>query len=142
MRNWVLSSGLEGMARLPEADASLHRVAADPAQTNPTPSLRSVWLLLVLESLFSVVGGFLDAYAFIAHGHVFANAQTGNVVYFAMYATSDDWPDAVRYIPPIVACILGVSAGKLLGSRSEKHTFRATLVCQCIELVVLAFLTV
>jgi uncharacterized membrane protein YoaK (UPF0700 family) len=104
------------------------------------PSLRSMSGLLVIECLFTMVGGFMDAYAFIAHGHVFANAQTGNVIFFSVYATEGDGSRAIRHIPPIIACILGVGVAKLLGARSEKHTFRATLLCQCVELVVLSAL--
>ena len=39
------------------------------------PSLRSLSSLVVIECLFTIVGGFLDAYAFIAHGHVFATCK-------------------------------------------------------------------
>ena len=34
--------------------------------------------------ILSVVGGFLDAYTYIARGGVFANAQTGNIVLFGI----------------------------------------------------------
>ena len=101
---------------------------------------RSLATLVAIECAFTVTGGFLDAYAFIAHDHVFANAQTGNVVYFAVYATEGNWTEAVRHVPPILAFICGVTAAKLLGSRSHKRTYRATLQCQCIELVVLSLL--
>ena len=93
--------------------------------------------MVVIECVFTLTGGFLDAYAFIAHDHVFANAQTGNVVYFAVYATEGNWPQAVRHVPPIIAFICGVTAPKLLGSRSQKREYRTTLKCQCIELIVL-----
>ena len=42
--------------------------------------------LLRIACLFAVVGGYLDAYSYLAHGHVFANAQTGNVVFLAVEA--------------------------------------------------------
>ena len=38
----------------------------------------------------------MDSYAYIAHGHVFANAQTGNVVLFAVNAAAGDWSQALR----------------------------------------------
>ena len=37
----------------------------------------------------------MDAYAFLAHGHV-ANAQTGNVVLLAVSAAQADWVEAGR----------------------------------------------
>lgn len=34
----------------------------------------------LLASLLAIVGGFLDAYSYVCRDHVFANAQTGNIV--------------------------------------------------------------
>ena len=36
--------------------------------------------------LITLACGFLDAYTYLARGHVFANAQTGNVILFALEA--------------------------------------------------------
>jgi uncharacterized membrane protein YoaK (UPF0700 family) len=38
-----------------------------------------------------------DAFSFLAYDHVFANAQTGNVVLFAVFASAGDWSHAARY---------------------------------------------
>ena len=98
--------------------------------------------LLVIACLFALVGGYLDAFSYIAHNHVFATAETGNVVLFAVYASGGEWGQAIRYLPPIAAFMLGVSVGRVLGVKSKKRTFRATLICQGVELVVLfAFAT-
>ena len=82
----------------------------------------------------------MDAFSYIAQ-HVFANAQTGNVVFFAVYASGGDWSRALRHLPPIAAFVLGVAAARLLGVEPVKHTFRATLTCQAIEVVVLVLLS-
>jgi uncharacterized membrane protein YoaK (UPF0700 family) len=121
-----------------ELVAAFRTASPSPEAMSQVPALRSIWDLFVIECVFTVSGGFMDAYSFIAHGHVFANAQTGNVVFFAVYATEGNWFQAIRHVPPIVACILGVSAARLLGVRAEKQTFRATLLCQGIELAVLS----
>ncbi|MDT7647181.1 MAG: hypothetical protein QOC75_4181, partial [Pseudonocardiales bacterium] len=42
--------------------------------TGPTATSRRVGALLVTSN------GFVDAYTYLAHGGVFANAQTGNVI--------------------------------------------------------------
>ena len=34
----------------------------------------------LVGAVLAVAGGFLDAYTYICRGHVFANAQTGNIV--------------------------------------------------------------
>mgnify|MGYP003496732601 CR=1 FL=1 len=32
-----------------------------------------------LTAILAIVGGFLDSYSYLMRGHVFANAQTGNL---------------------------------------------------------------
>ncbi len=98
---------------------------------------RNRWLLLV-ACLFTVVGGYLDAYSYLAHGNVFANAQTGNVILLAVKASDGRWAQAARHLPPIAAFALGVAAAHLIGVRTEKREDRATLFCQGFEIVILA----
>jgi uncharacterized membrane protein YoaK (UPF0700 family) len=59
--------------------------------------------------LLAAVGGFLDAYTFVGHGGVFANAQTGNIVIFGADAATDRWHSAVLHLPAIAAFLLGVA---------------------------------
>ncbi len=115
----------------------------------PTPihqqdeiSIQSVSGLLVIGCLFSVIGGYMDAFSYLAHGHVFANAQTGNVLFFSLYASGGEWAQAMRHLPPIAAFMLGVIVARLIGTHLQKHSFRATLWCQGIELLILAGLAV
>ena len=103
----------------------------------PVPSLRSLSGMLAIASVFAILGGFLDAYAYLARGHVFANAQTGNVVLFGVRAAAGNWTSAWQTLPPILAYMCGVAVARLLRVRPQKHTFRATLICQALELLVL-----
>ncbi|WP_431837954.1 YoaK family protein [Cellulomonas sp. Y8] len=64
----------------------------------------------------AVVGGFLDAYTFVAHGGVFANAQTGNVVFVAIHAAQGQWAQAAGYLPIIGAFVLGLVAAEWLAA--------------------------
>jgi uncharacterized membrane protein YoaK (UPF0700 family) len=98
--------------------------------------------LFLLACLFATVGGYLDAYSYLAHGHVFANAQTGNVIFFSVYASGGEWAKAARHLPPIIAFAFGVAVAKLLGVRSLKDSLRATMVCQAFEVAILATLAV
>ena len=61
-------------------------------------------------STLALAGGFLESYTFLLHGHVFANAQTGNIALCGMAVASRDWIAAVKYLVPIVAFSLGVFA--------------------------------
>ena len=107
---------------------------------DPVPSLRSLSGMLAIASLFAIVGGILDAYSYLARGHVFANAQTGNVVLFGVRAAAGNWTSAWMTLPPILAYMCGVAVARLLRVRPKKHTFRATLICQALELLVLLVL--
>ena len=69
---------------------------------------RANWRQFAGAFLYTTVGGYLDAYAYLAHDHVFANAQTGNVVLLGVHAAVGDWTQAIKHIPPIVAFALGV----------------------------------
>lgn len=62
----------------------------------------------LLGVLLAVVGGFLDAYTYICRGHVFANAQTGNIVLLGIQLTEKNWGRALYYLMPILAFIMGI----------------------------------
>jgi uncharacterized membrane protein YoaK (UPF0700 family) len=92
-----------------------------------------------LAPLLAIAGGLLDAFTYIAHGGVFANAQTGNVVLLGVFATSGDWLGAVRHVLPILAFFIGVGIAEKIGDppvgRRLKRPQRFALV---LEIAVLA----
>lgn len=61
-----------------------------------------------LGMLLAVVGGFLDAYTYMIRGHVFANAQTGNMVLMGVGAAQGHWRNVFYYLVPIFAFAAGV----------------------------------
>jgi Protein of unknown function (DUF1275) len=48
----------------------------------------------------------MDAWVYMDHGHVFANAQTGNVVLFGIHVAAGNFTAAARHVPSIMAFIL------------------------------------
>lgn len=62
----------------------------------------------LIAALLAIVGGFLDAYTYVARGQVFANAQTGNIVLFGFNLAEGEWLQALSYFIPIAAFVLGV----------------------------------
>lgn len=58
--------------------------------------------------LLALVGGFLDAYTYILHGGVFANAQTGNLVLVAMNLAEKNFSKSLYCLFPIIAFFLGI----------------------------------
>ena len=59
---------------------------------------------------------------------------------FGVRAAAGNWTSAWQTLPPILAYMCGVAVGRLLRVRPQKHTFRATLICQALELLVLVAL--
>lgn len=68
--------------------------------------------------ILAVVGGYMDAYTYISRGHVFANAQTGNLVLLGINIASGDIMKALVYIPPVFAFILGI----FLAEKIRRHS--------------------
>lgn len=64
--------------------------------------------------LLAVAGGFLDAYTFVCRGHVFANAQTGNIVLFGVSLARGNLGGAGYYLMPIAAFFFGVLLAELV----------------------------
>lgn len=75
---------------------------------------------LLPVALLTLSGGLQDAYTYFCRGHVFANAQTGNIVLLGESLFSSDLPRAVRYLLPLTAFALGVAAAELIRTRSKR----------------------
>ena len=69
---------------------------------------------LAAAALLAATGGLIDSIVYLKHGHVFANAMTGNVILLGISAMSHDWWQVARHIAPLVAFIGGVAASRLL----------------------------
>ena len=76
----------------------------------------------LLGAILSIAGGFLDAYTYFCRGHVFANAQTGNIVLLGMHIAQGDFYTALTYAVPILAFALGVTVTEFVrGKWMEAH---------------------
>jgi len=80
--------------------------------------------MLSNSALLAAGGGFLDGFTYVGHGHVFANAMTGNVVLLGINFISGSWDTAFRHLPPIVAFLLGISAAKAIQLPSIERRLR------------------
>lgn len=63
---------------------------------------------LRLAMFLCLAGGFQDAYSYNCRGHVFANAQTGNIVLLGQNLAMGNWQQALHYIFPLLAFVGGV----------------------------------
>jgi uncharacterized membrane protein YoaK (UPF0700 family) len=94
---------------------------------------------LRFAALLCAGDGLLDSLTWVAHGRVFVNAQTGNIILFGVFAAQDDWSQALRHVPPMLAFFPGVFAAQWLRKRSfADDPLRATPVILGIEIAILA----
>ncbi|KAA0108415.1 YoaK family protein [Mycolicibacterium sp. P1-5] len=104
--------------------------------TRTTTTLRFALLL-------TLANGFLDAYTYLARGGVFANVQTGNVIFFALEMSHGRLTSALAHVWPILAFIAGVAlASHLKSGRVERHLkypMRWTMLLQAVVLSIIGF---
>jgi uncharacterized membrane protein YoaK (UPF0700 family) len=93
--------------------------------------------------LLTVANAFLDSYTYLARGGVFANVQTGNVIFFALRMSERKPVSALAHVWPILAFIAGVGLASYLKSgRVEAyltHPLRWTMALQVAVLAVIGF---
>jgi uncharacterized membrane protein YoaK (UPF0700 family) len=96
-----------------------------------------------LGMLLALVGGFLDAYTFVCRGGVFANAQTGNLVFIGVQVYAGHFVQALLTTVPIFAFILGVFLAEIIKERwsttSVRQAEKIILLLEMLVLFVIGF---
>ncbi len=109
-----------------------------PEHAIPVPETMLIGLLLAF------VGGFLDAYTYLLHGGVFANAQTGNMVLLFINLAEGKWSKAGYFIIPILAFALGIFVTDLLKRRfttvRNVHWRQIAVLAEFFILLIIGFL--
>jgi uncharacterized membrane protein YoaK (UPF0700 family) len=99
---------------------------------------------LGIGTLLASAGGFRDGFTYVGHGHVFANAMTGNVVLLGIECVSGSWRMALRHLPAILAFLVGVSVSQAIQShaklRDVSAPYSAVLVLEIGILFVLSLM--
>lgn len=92
----------------------------------------------LIGAMLSVVGGFWDAYTYIARGKVFANAQTGNIVLLGLNLARGEWHKAMLYAVPILAFVVGILIVELVRLKLQNiSTFHWRQIIIAAELVII-----
>lgn len=98
----------------------------------------------LIGAMLSVVGGFWDAYTYIARGKVFANAQTGNIVLLGLNLARGEWHKAMLYAVPILAFVAGILIVELIRSRfqniSALHWRQVIIAAELVIITAVAFI--
>lgn len=94
---------------------------------------------LQVASLMAFIGGYLEAYTWIVH-HVFANAQSANLVFLWVYTVSGELEKATRYIPPLLAFIIGVVLASWLRRGLPQQATKVSNLIEILFLLIVAVL--
>lgn len=92
--------------------------------------------------LLTVMGGFFDAYTFVNCGGIFANAQTGNLIFVGIDLIEGNFGEVLHYLIPIFSFVVGVLVSKFIEHRYKelsifKHIFMLLLI-QMTALIVIS----
>lgn len=95
-----------------------------------------------LAVFLALAGGLMDCYSYLVRDHVFANAQTGNMLLFGVNLASGDWGQCIHYIVPVLCFALGIALChviKLLARMERLHWRQLALFIEIIVLAYVAF---
>ena len=97
---------------------------------------------LELGVVLALAGGFMDAYSYIGRDHVFANAQTGNILLLSVNLSEGNLPLAGRYLFPVLCFALGIMLADLVHERfsSRIHWRQVTVLAEALILAGVSFM--
>src|SRR6478609_4372651 len=113
-----------------------------PVGPTDTDRSRTLWFALLL----TLTNGFMDAHTYFVRGGVFANVQTGNVIFFAIDLSERKVMAAMAHVWPILAFMVGIAVSAHIKSgRAERfvaYPLRWTMAIQVLALLAIGFVPV
>lgn len=98
---------------------------------------------LVFCLLLTVIGGFFDAYTFVNCGGIFANAQTGNLIFVGIDLIDGNLSEVLHYLVPILSFIVGVLVSKLIEYKyKELSIFKHIYMLLFTQVIALVFILI
>lgn len=98
---------------------------------------------MVLAMIMTFSGGLQDAYTYFQRNHVFANAQTGNIVLMASNLFDGDTHDFLRYLIPVLSFMVGIFVAEQIQGRFKQakklHWRQYILLIEIISLFISGF---
>lgn len=93
--------------------------------------------------ILAMSGGFMDAYSYLYRDHVFANAQTGNMLLFGVRFSEGNFTGAFQYFCPVIAFTAGIMLSDIVRYKicGQKHLHwrQAAVLLEALILLVIAF---
>jgi len=97
---------------------------------------------LVSAVLLAATGGLMDAIVYLDHGHVFANAMTGNVIFLGIALVDQQWAQSLRHLVPMLFFLLGVVGARVISSAPIRRSALLVLVLEILGLFCVGMLPV
>ncbi len=98
----------------------------------------------LVASVLAMAGGFMDTYSYLCRGGVFANAETGNVVLFAINLGGLHWMKAIHFLVPILAFATGVVISESIKTKRDNlnnlHWRQIAILIEIGILIAVAFI--
>lgn len=97
---------------------------------------------LIVAIFLALSGGLMDSYSYLYRGKVFANAQTGNILLFGVYASNGKWDNCLKYVFPIISFSIGILLAQMIRNCMIKkfHWRQVTLLVEIVLLTLVAFI--
>lgn len=89
--------------------------------------------------LLTWIAGFVDAVGFVSLGRIYTANMSGNSVAIGIQWASQDWPEMVRRIWPVVAYVAGLLFGRILLQFGAREQIRS--IASAAFLIEIALLT-
>lgn len=97
-----------------------------------------------LGLILTMSGGFMDAYSYLFRGHVFANAQTGNLLLLGVNLSRQNYGSALRYFSPVLAFTIGIIISDVVRHKSnvetKLHWRQISVLLEAVILFIVAFI--
>lgn len=97
-----------------------------------------------LGIILALSGGLMDAYTYVCRGHVFANAQTGNILLLGINLSEGNFKAAVLYLYPVLAFTFGIVMSEIVKRRylraKRLHWMQITTLLEAVILLFVGLL--
>ena len=97
-----------------------------------------------LGIILALSGGLMDAYTYVCRGHVFANAQTGNILLLGVNISEGNFKAAALYLYPVLAFSFGIVMSEIVKRRHQYtkrlHWMQITMLLEAVILLFVGFL--
>lgn len=96
-------------------------------------------------AIITFIGGYMNAYTYITRNKILANMHTANMSKLGINIALGNWPKAIHFFAPIVACILGAAFSGLIKSIIIRNKYngdwrKIALILESIVLFCIGFI--